>query len=133
MAASRVSDVLTAPAERAPFEKAAAWDPVGLQLGDPAAPVRSVALCHEVTESVVAAVEREAPDLLVTYHPLLFHATRRLVAGRTPEGRALRLIAAGTALAVVHTSFDVAPGGAADALAEALGLENTRGFGPVDG
>ena len=132
-ATSRVSDVLTALAERAPFAKAAAWDPVGLQLGDPAAPARRIAVCHEVTEAVVAAAEREPPDLLVTYHPLLFHATRRLVAGRTPEGRALRLIAAGVALAVVHTSFDVARGGAADALAEALGLENLRGFGPLHG
>jgi len=33
----------------------------------------------------------------------------------------------------VHTSFDVAPHGAADALAEALGLEQVRGFGPLAG
>jgi putative NIF3 family GTP cyclohydrolase 1 type 2 len=32
----------------------------------------------------------------------------------------------------MHTNFDVAPGGVADALAEALGLTETTGFGPVD-
>ncbi len=37
------------------------------------------------------------------------------------------------ALAVVHTAFDVAPGGAADALAVALGLSDLRGIGPVTG
>jgi putative NIF3 family GTP cyclohydrolase 1 type 2 len=52
------------------------------------------------------------------------------VAGPSAEGRAYRLIRRGVALAVVHTAFDVVDGGAADALAEALGLEDISGFGP---
>jgi dinuclear metal center YbgI/SA1388 family protein len=92
-----------------------------------------VAVCHEVTEAVVAAVESDPVELLVSYHPLLFRALRSLIAGPTPAGRALRLVRAGVALACAHTNFDVAPGGAADALAEALGLEEREGFGPVWG
>jgi dinuclear metal center YbgI/SA1388 family protein len=115
------------------LEKGAEWDPLGLQLGDAESPVRRVAVCHEVTERVVDALEEGPVDLLVSYHPLLFRATRRLVAGPTPEGRALRLARAGIALACVHTAFDVAPGGAADSLAESLGLLDVRGFGPVWG
>jgi hypothetical protein len=34
-------------------------------------------------------------------------------------------------VAVVHTAFDVAPGGAADALGDSLGLEDPKGFGPA--
>ncbi len=128
-----VSELVRALARRAPFEKAAGWDPVGLQLGDAAARVDRVAVCHEVTEDVVARVEQSPVDLLVTYHPLLFRATDRLVAGMTPAGRALRLARAGTAVATVHTNFDVAAGGTADALAEALGLERTTGFAPLYG
>ncbi len=41
----------------APREGAAGWDPVGLQIGDAAASVESIAVCHEVTEGVVAALE----------------------------------------------------------------------------
>lgn len=128
----RVSDLLARIAARAPFDKAAGDDPVGLMLGDPDAPARRVAVCHDVTDRVVAAIERAPVDLLVAYHPLLYRPTRRLVAGPTPEGRAWRLARAGAALAVVHTSFDVAPGGASDALAEALGLEACEGFAPLD-
>src|SRR5262245_31118911 len=98
--ARAISDVLAAIAARAPFERAAEWDPVGLSLGDAHAPVRRIAVCHEVTEAVVAELERAPVDLLVTYHPLLFRPTTRLVAGPTPEGRALRLARAGVALAV---------------------------------
>lgn len=126
-----VRDLLAAIAESAPFEQAAGWDPVGLQLGDPAAAVSRVAVCHEVTGPVVSAVEAQGFDLLVSYHPLLFHPVRQLLAGQTPGGRALRLARCGAALAVVHTAFDVAPGGASDALASALALRDLRGFGPV--
>ena len=128
-----VAEFLLRLGREAPWAKAAEWDPVGLQLGDPAARAERVGVCHEVTPAVVAAVEREPLDLLVSYHPLLFRATTRLVAGATPEGRALRLLRAGAALAVVHTNFDAAPGGCADALASELGLEEMRAFGAVEG
>lgn len=114
----------------APFAKAAGWDPVGLQLGDRGASARTVGVCHEVAEGVVARLEREPVDFLISYHPLLFRPTTRLVAGPSAAGRAFRLVRAGVALGVVHTAFDVAPGGAADALAEALGLGDVSPFGP---
>jgi dinuclear metal center YbgI/SA1388 family protein len=128
-----VADLLVLLGRDAPWEKAAEWDPVGLQLGDPGAPVGRAGVCHEVTAEVVEAVEREPVDLLVSYHPLLFRPTQSLVAGETPEGRALRLVRAGVALAVAHTNFDAAPGGSADALAAELGLEEVRAFGALEG
>lgn len=133
MASLSVGDVIHALGQTAPWSKAAGWDPVGLQLGDPVALVDRVGVCHEVTESVVATVEESPVDLLVSYHPLLFHPTAKLVAGKTPAGRALRLIGKGISLAVAHTNFDVAPNGAAAALAEALGITNPVGFGPLGG
>lgn len=112
------------------LNKAAGWDPVGLQFGDPDAAVAKVAVCHEVTPAVVDRLLAENVDLVVSYHPLLFRATTRLVAGPDPAGRAYRLVANGVALTVVHTAFDIASGGTADALAGALGLLDTNGFGP---
>jgi dinuclear metal center YbgI/SA1388 family protein len=128
-----VAEILTELGRTAPWDKGAEWDPIGLQLGDPLTETQTVAVCHEVTEAVVRNVEDGRVDLLVTYHPLLFSPTTKLVAGRSPVGRAYRLIRAGVALAVIHTNFDVAPGGTADALAAALQLTGTTGFGPVDG
>ncbi len=128
-----VRDLLRGLARRAPLQKAAGWDPVGLQLGDPGGTVRGTAVCHEVTERVVAALESEPVDLLVSYHPLLFRPIRSFIAGPGPGGRAFRLVRAGVALACAHTNFDVVPSGAADALAEALGLEQVEGFGPLYG
>jgi len=92
-----------------------------------------VAVCHEVTPEVAARVPAQRLDLLVSYHPLLFRPVRALVAGSGPGGRAWRLADSGTALACLHTAFDVAPGGASDALAESLALEDVVGFGPLYG
>lgn len=117
----------------APFARAGGWDPVGLQIGDPDQEVSRAAVCHEVTSPVLERAIGDGIDLLVSYHPLLFHPTTRLVAGPGPAGRALTLAAAGVSLLVVHTSFDVAPGGTADALADALGLVDTRPFDPLWG
>jgi dinuclear metal center YbgI/SA1388 family protein len=127
----RVGELLEVLGRRVPFEKAAAGDPVGLQIGDPAAAVRRVGVCHEVTAAVVDAAQRRAVELLISYHPLLYRPLTALVAGPTAAGRALRLARAGIALAVVHTAFDVARDGAADALAEALGVGEARPFAPL--
>ncbi len=124
-----VASIVQTLAERTRPEYAASWDPVGLQLGDPGAHADSVAVCHEVTEDVVAALEKEPVDLLVTYHPLLFEPVNRVVAGRSPSARAFRLLAAGVNLVVTHTDFDAAPGGTADALASLLQLRDTAPFG----
>ncbi len=115
-----------------PWDRAAEWDVSGLTLGDPGQPVRTAGVCHEVTPEVLAALESGPVDLLITYHPLLFRPVRHIRAGRGPGGLAFQLIRMGVSLAVAHTAFDVCPGGAAESLAAALGLEGMAGFGAME-
>ncbi len=124
-----VSHIVEALAERTRPEYAPAWDPIGLQLGDPEDTVGSVAVCHEVTEAVIERLETDPVDLLVTYHPLLFQPTNRLISGRSAEARAFRLIRIGVNVLVTHTDFDCATGGAADALASEFKLRDVEAFG----
>src|SRR5262245_23615219 len=72
----------------APPRLAADWDNVGLLLGERTTQVRRLMTCLTVTpESAAEAVERKA-DLIVTHHPILFKAVKRLT-GDGPEGRML--------------------------------------------
>lgn len=128
-----VAEIASTIAASVQLDKAAEWDPVGLQLGDPRASVTGVAVCHEVTPELLRRVIEADVDLLVSYHPLLFRPVTKLVSGPGPAGRAFDLIANGIALVVVHTAFDVMTGGSADALATALDLTNITGFGPAWG
>lgn len=125
----RLTDVLNS---LIPDNKAAGWDPVGIQIGDPAAEVGSIAVCHEVSEEVIDRIVEDPPDAVIAYHPLLFRPVTSLRTGSSPEGRALRLAGKGINLAIVHTAFDVAPGGTADALAAAVGIVGGRGIGPLE-
>lgn len=125
-----VGEVAALIAARFQLDKAAGWDPVGLQFGDPMAVANRVAVCHEITPEVVTCLVEDGVDMVIAYHPLLFRPTTSLVSGSSPAGRAFHLISNGVALAVVHTAFDFVAGGTADALAAALGLEQTSGFGP---
>ena len=120
-------------ARRTRPDRAADWDPVGLQLGDPAAPVERVAVCHEINEATLGRLLTDPPDLAITYHPLLFNPVTRLVAGSSPAGRTWELIRSNIALLVTHTDFDACAGGTADALATEVGLSDISGFGPVSG
>ncbi|NND04002.1 MAG: Nif3-like dinuclear metal center hexameric protein [Acidimicrobiia bacterium] len=113
-----------------PLSKAASWDAVGLQVGDHAAEAKRIGVCHEASREVVTAAVEARCDLLVAYHPLLFSPLRSVVAGTSTAGRAYDLIRCGVALYVVHTAFDVAAEGCADALADILSLSDVTGFGP---
>ena len=126
-----IRDVVDRLAGRTHPERAAAWDAVGLQVGDPGAPARTVAVVHEVTESVVQHLERSPVDLVVSYHPLLFRPADRLIPSRSASGRAVRLLRNGVAVVVTHSDFDAMPGGMSDAMADALELTDVSGFAPM--
>src|SRR5438132_13493950 len=106
----------------APLDRAADWDNVGLLLGDRNAPVQRILTCLTVTPEVVEEAVASAAQLIVTHHPILFRATKRLTTA-TPEGRMLvALIQAGVAVYSPHTAFDNTRGGINDILARRLGL-----------
>ena len=125
---SRVGDVLEAIDRRAPFRTAAGWDAVGLQIGDRTTEVSTAAVTHEITASVAERILAEGFDLVITYHPLVFRPLRSVTAVPGPEGRSLAMAAAGVSVIAVHTNWDAATGGTADALAEALGVAGAEGF-----
>jgi dinuclear metal center YbgI/SA1388 family protein len=124
-----IAEYVARLAQAVPLAKAAGWDAVGLQVGDSAATADVVGVCHEVTGAVIEAAAGAGVDLLVAYHPLLFRPAPAFVAGGSAAGRAFKLAAAGIALYVVHTAYDVAAGGCADALADSLGLDEIAPFG----
>jgi putative NIF3 family GTP cyclohydrolase 1 type 2 len=107
------------------------WDAVGLVCGDPEAPVASVLFAVDPVEVVADEAVRGGHALVVTHHPLFLRPTSS-VAATTPKGRVVhRLLGAGVALHVAHTNADVAAPGVSDALADVLGLQDTRPLVPL--
>lgn len=128
---TRLGDVVTALDELYPPAWAESWDAVGLVVGDPDAVVRRVLFAIDPVASVAAEAAERGADLLVTHHPLYLRGTTS-VAATDPKGRLVhRLVAGGCGLFVAHTNADVASPGVSDALADAVGLVDTRPLSPL--
>jgi dinuclear metal center YbgI/SA1388 family protein len=83
-------------------------------------------------ESAAEAVETGA-QLLVTHHPILFRAVKRLTAD-TAEGRMIcGLVRAGVAVYSPHTAFDNTRGGINESLGRRLGVVDLAPLRSQDG
>ena len=121
-----VRDVWRALDDHFPFAHRADWDNVGILLGDPEAPVRSVLVALDATPAVLSALRRRPADLLVTHHPVVFRPLPAIRPDRPEAAAAYALLRAGVAAISAHTNADVAPRGVSHAMARRLGLRGIR-------
>lgn len=114
----------------APFDTAEGFDNVGLLLGDPDVQVRTVLFGLDLTEEMAREAERLGAELIVTHHPFIFHAIKR-IDYTSPQGRILRLLMQRRVNVIAaHTNWDQAVGGVSDTLAATLGLLHITSVDP---
>jgi dinuclear metal center YbgI/SA1388 family protein len=115
--------------ELSPLAYAESWDNVGLLLEpladrrDPSAPpsVERALLTIDLTDGVVDEALSSGVDLIMSYHPPIFHPFKRLTSATPTERRLVALARAGLAIYSPHTALDAAEGGLNDWLAAGLG------------
>lgn len=110
----------------APGRLAAAWDNVGLLVGDPGQAVARVLVALDVTPELAAAAAADGVDMIVAHHPLIFRPLAAIRTDRRPDAALAALLRAGIAVFAAHTNLDVAAGGVNDVLAARLGLKDLR-------
>lgn len=129
----RISDVVKVLEQFAPPTLAEDWDNVGLLVGDRNAPVSKAMTCLTVTPTTVQEAVAAGADLIVTHHPLPFHAIKSITTDNTPGQLLLQLIAAKIAIYSPHTAFDSAPAGINQHLAIGLDLQQIEPIVPATG
>lgn len=118
----------------APTATAAEWDNVGLLVGCPDWPARRVLLTIDTTPAVLDEAVKGRCDAVLSYHPLLFRAVKRLLPGRSnQEGLAAEALSRNVAVYSPHTALDAAPGGTNETLAALAGLVDVAPFEPAAG
>ena len=94
-----------------PAADAEEWDRTGLLVGDPAAPVRAVAVALDPTVSAIDAAADAGANVLVTHHPAYLTPPTSFQPASSPalnSGAVVyRAIQRGVALMNFHTSLDV--------------------------
>jgi dinuclear metal center YbgI/SA1388 family protein len=102
----------------APTAFAEPWDNVGLLAGDPAQDVSRIMLTIDYAPAVAQEAKAGECDLVISYHPPIFHPLRRLGG----DSLVFDAIRRGVAIYSPHTALDAADGGTNDLLADAIGL-----------
>lgn len=118
----RIADLIAFLECFAPLELAEDWDNVGLLIGDRQRDVPRVLTCLTLTPDVAREALGRQASLIVTHHPILFHAVKLLTADDSQGRMLLELIAAGIAVYSPHTAYDSAADGINQQLAQRLGL-----------
>ena len=119
-----VSDVMAAMERLFPPETAESWDHVGLSVGVPGAPVRTVGFAVDPCEATVNEAISRGADMLITHHPLYLRGTHSVAATTAKGSWTSRLIKSDVALYSAHTNADVAA--STVALADLLGVHLER-------
>ena len=110
----------------APLAWQESYDNAGLIVGRPDDEVHRALLAVDVTDEVMAEAEREGCDMVITHHPIVFHALKRFNSADQVQRCVERAIRGGIALYACHTNLDSAPGGMSWRLAEMLGVGDLR-------
>ncbi|HEY1923064.1 MAG TPA: Nif3-like dinuclear metal center hexameric protein, partial [Tepidisphaeraceae bacterium] len=118
----QLSTIITALEQIAPLSLAESWDNVGLLTGDPAQNISGILLTIDYTQAVAEEARDKKCDLVIAYHPPIFHPLKRVVAGSL----IFDAIRRGVAIYSPHSALDIAEGGTNEMLADVLGLTNRQ-------
>ena len=120
----------------APEMMACSWDNPGLLAGRFEKEVKKIYLALDATEQVILAAAAAGADMLITHHPLIFKAVKKVNDGDFIGRRLVALLQEDISYYAMHTNFDSAPGCMADMATEKMGLTDTHVLEPegeIDG
>jgi dinuclear metal center YbgI/SA1388 family protein len=95
----KVEDIAAAIQRIVPLELAQNWDNVGLLVGDPQSDVKNILLTIDVTKEVLAEAIKLKTDLIVSYHPVIWDALKKITADPAVKPRLAPAPVAGAASA----------------------------------
>ena len=122
----RCSEIITKLEKLAPVSCACSWDNPGLLAGRAEKEVSKILIGLDATDEVVELAVEEGCDFLLTHHPLIFKAIKKINDQDFIGRRLVKLIQADISYYAMHTNFDAAPGCMADLAAGMLGLESAK-------
>lgn len=121
-----VKDVYGLLDEKAPFSSQLSFDNSGFLVGRGDKQVKHILVALDITREVIDEAIRLRADLIVSHHPVIWEAPRSVTDETLLGRKLLALIQNDIAAICAHTNLDAAVGGVNDALAAALGLEDTE-------
>ena len=126
----KIKEVLYALEEFAPLPLQEDYDNAGLQVGLTETEVSGALLCLDVTEEVIDEAIMKKCNLIVSHHPLVFRALKRVADENMVQRCVMKAIINGITIISMHTNLDNAVGGVNHKIAQKLGLCNVQILDP---
>lgn len=120
----KCSDLINELENFAPIYLAESWDNPGLIVGDTENDINKVLVALDVTDEVVDESISVGADIIITHHPMLFSAVKKITNETSIGARLRKLIKNDIAHFALHTNLDIAFGGTNDELARISGLKD---------
>ena len=128
----KVRDIAAAIESFAPLALQESYDNAGLIVGRMDDDVHKALLAVDVTEEVIAEAVVEGCDMIITHHPIIFHAMKRFNSASQTERCVEEAIRRGIVLYAAHTNLDSTLDGMSWRVAQMLGLENIAVMQPTN-
>lgn len=109
---------------RFPKHYAMEWDNVGLQVGRSDKEVKRIYLALDATDEVIEEAAGWGADMLITHHPMIFKAMKKINDEDFIGRRVLKLIRDDISYYAMHTNYDVM--GMAELAADMLDLKDRK-------
>lgn len=104
------------------FNNCCEWDNCGLLVGDDDAEIKKAGFVLDLTKESLDDAKARGVNLIITHHPVIFHAQKTFTKGNI----AYEAAAAGISVISCHTCYDSAENGVSEILAEKLGLSDIK-------
>ncbi len=129
----KVKDIASILEQKAPLSMQESFDNAGMQVGSVEASVKGVLLCTDVTPEVIDEAIAGGYNLIVSHHPLIFHALKKITGRTLVESMVARAIKHDINIYAAHTNMDNTPGGVSWRMASKLGMTDVECLDPHEG
>ncbi len=109
-----------------PFSYAEHWDNVGLMIGDPNLEVKGIISGLDPTLTLLDEAQKIGANLIITHHPSIFHPLKNIQINQPDGAFIAKAIGYNIAVIACHTNLDITDGGVNTALANKIGLIDTK-------
>ena len=122
----KIKDIISCLESFAPLSFQESYDNAGLITGDPEQTLESVLLSIDVTEEVIDEAVSLKAGMIISHHPILFSAIKKITGDNYIERCLIKAIRNNIALYAMHTNIDAVKEGVNRIICDKIGLGNTR-------
>lgn len=126
----KVRDIANIIERYAPLGAQENFDNAGMQVGCLDDTVKGILLCTDVTPDIVDEAIERGYNLIISHHPLIFHALKKIVGRTIVESIVAQAIKHDINIYCAHTNMDNVPGGVSFRMAAKLGMTHVEILDP---